>query len=175
MSILGIEYAMNRVVAILQANLPAELDAIDALWADGITLDDIPAAAYFTYRHPTPLISNQYALLVLAEQSLPLQIDSITNTPGRAVRDHIIAVEVYAKDNGNMEPSPLQSVVLRYADAILRVLAVKNITLGGTVFRCVPEGPATFTAVRQQGTDDEPGEFTGSARVPFAVRLFENL
>jgi len=174
MPIRGIEYAIDRVVAILQAGLPAELDLVDAIWADGLTLEDIANGAYYKYANQVPLVEHELAILVTPQASRPLQIDSITNSPGRCFADHIVNVEVLVKDAENEEPHKTQSRVLRYASAILRVLSIKNPTLGGTVFWCLPEEDATFTPVTQVG-DDQAGEFTGSARLPFAVRMDERL
>ena len=101
-----------------------------------------------------------------------MAIDSISNTPGRVFADHVVHVDFHIKDEWNEDPHKTQSRVLRYANAILRVLSVKNPTLGGTVFHCLPDSEFTFTPVTQTG-DDQEGEFTGNAKMPFAVRMDE--
>jgi hypothetical protein len=174
MPIRGIEYAIDRIVATLQAYLPAELDLVDAMWADGLTLEDIDNGAYYKFANQVALVEHEHSIVVTAQGARPLAVDSITNSPGRVVADYVVHVEIHVKDTGNEAPHLTQSRVLRYANAVLRVLSVKHPTLGGTVFSCLPESEFTFTPVTQ-ADDDAAGEFTGSARMPFAVRMDERL
>jgi len=137
----------------------------------------VPNGAYYKFNQPVALIENPGSVLVIGETTDPLQIDSITNSPGRYVCEHGIAVEIHLKDTENEQPQVTQSRLFRYAIAIERVLAIKNMTQEATgvsmTFRRV--GQATYTAVRQATETDQAGEFTGSARIPFMARMHESL
>lgn len=176
MSVRGIEYVLDRIVAILQDSLPAELDLIDAERADGISLEDVPNGAYYKYANQVPLVENSRAILVTPQATQPLSLDSGINQAGqsRYMALHRADVEVHLKDVNLEEPQTTQSRLLRYALAIERVLMMKNYTLGNTVTACYREGDAAYTPVKQSG-DDQAGQFTASARLPFTVRLSENL
>lgn len=173
MPIRGAEYVVNQIVSVLQANLPAEFDLMDAVWGDGVVLEDVENGSYYKIQNPVALVEKECAVLVYCTGTDPVQIDSITNTPGRYVSDHLVTVEYQRKDTGNEQAQVTQSRVFRAAVAIERVLVIKNITLGGTVNRILREGTATYGETR--GAEDEAGEFTRIARIPFSVRVYENL
>lgn len=176
MAILGIEYAIDRIVAVLQANLPAEFDLVQSISGlDPIPngLDDVPAGSYYKFQMPVALVSDPLAILVYGVGSDPIQMDSITNTPGRWVGEHLVTVEYQIKDTGNEQPQVTQARAMRSALAIIRVLSIKKPTLDGTVNRVLWFDRAVFGAER--GAEDEAGEFTRIARIPFSVRVFENL
>jgi len=148
--IVGIENAVDQVVAILQANLGAELALIQAERADWIVLDSIrpePISSSRTSPHSTRTIGR---FLVYPTASRPLQYDSVTNTPGRRVAEDVITVEILVKDTANEQPDVTQKRVLRYDLAMMRVLPIKNVTLGGMVNRCTrtarrPTRPVTVS------------------------------
>jgi hypothetical protein len=176
MPIYGPEYAIDRIVATLQANLPAEFDLVQSISGlDPIPngLDDVPNGSYYKIQLPVALVSDPLAILVYAVGSDPLQIDSVVNTPGRWVGDHMVTVEYQIKDTGNEQPHVTQARAMRSATAIIRVLCIKNITLGGTVNRITMTDRTVYGSER--GSEDEAGEFTRIARLPFAVRVYENL
>lgn len=171
MPIYGPEYSVNQVVAVLQANLPAEFNLMDALWGDGIVLDDVPNGNYFKVRNPAALDAGERAMLVYCTGTDPIQIDSVSNTPGRRVAEDLITVEYQIKDTANEDPVKTQSRVFRSATAIERVLAIKNVTLGGTVTKVSRRERIVYDA--QSG--DEGGEFIRIAKIPFAVQVYEAL
>lgn len=166
------EYAQERVIAILQANLPAELNLIDTeRGADGISpLEDVDNARYYDWHADAGYIDNYPAICVTAESTEPIQIDSIVNTPGRYVAIHNVTVSVIHKNAGNEGPATLCKRNKRTALAIERVLTIKNITLGGTVTSCKREGDVTYVEAGQV-----PEAYVVTARIPFAVQVHENL
>lgn len=177
MPIRGAEYAVDRVVAILQANLPAEFDLVQSMAGlDPIPngLEDVPNGSYYKVQMPVALVSDPLAILVYCVGTDPIQIDSVSNTPGRYVAEHFVMVEYQIKDAGNEQPQVTQARVMRSALAIQRVLPIKNVTLGSTVTQIKWLERATYGAERGAG-EDEAGEFTRIARIPFAVQVHENL
>lgn len=176
MPILGPEYAIDRVVATLQANLPAEFDLMQSIAGlDPIPngLDDVPNGAYKKVQLPTALIEDPLAILVYCTGSDPMAITSVTNTPGQWTGDHFITVEMQIKDIYNEEPHVTQARLMRSAVAIIRVLPIKHVTLDGTVTRIFMFDRVTYG--QEQAGGDEAGEFTRIARIPFAVRVDEHL
>lgn len=168
----GAEGAVSSMISLLQANLPTEFNLIDAEMADGLTLDDVDAGAYFDYENDVTLIEHGAAIVVNALSTGPVQIDSIVNTPGRDVSEHAIEVFYHLKDTANETPSTTKLRVLRAARAIVRVLAIKNATVESTgrTMQFFREGDATYIIDGQVS-----GEYTRSARIPFRVRTVEIL
>lgn len=177
MPIRGAEHAVDRVVAVLQANLPAEFNLMDALWNDGIVLDDVPDGDYHKVRMPVALVAGQRAILVYCTGTDPIRIDTTLNSPGRYVADHLVTVEFQIKDDRNEQPHVMQSRAFRSAIAIERVLAIKNPSLpnGGveTVTSVKRRERAEYDVQAAEG--DESGEFTRICRIPFAVHVDESL
>lgn len=168
----GAEYAQARVIAILQANLPAELNIIDGeRGADGISpLEDVDSARYYDWHADAGYIENYPAICVTAESTEPIEIDSILNSPGRYNAIHRIQVTVIHKNAGNEGPATLCKRNKRTALAVERGLTIKNWTLGDTVFSCMREGDVTYVEAGQV-----PEAYVVTARIPFAVRMYENL
>ena len=174
MAIRGAERAVARVIAVLQASLPAELDLIDAEEGDGITLTDVDNAAYFDYEDQRVLVEHALAIVVNHTATSPIDLMSDTNSPGVYDAFHDIVVSVSMKDTGNERPSTMKKRVERYARGIERVLAIKNPTLpsGGveTVVFVTREEDSTFIQAEQ-----EEGGYVRTATIPFRIRTRENL
>lgn len=173
MPIRGAEYAVTRVTATLQAQLPAELDLIDAEMGD-FSLDDVPDAAYLEYEATASLVEHPLAIIVNAEATEPMQLTTHTNSPGVYHCEHRIVVRVDLKDSGNEEPAVTKKRVLRYARAIERVLAIKYPTLpnaGVETVQSVKRIDAAIYVLDGQ----EPGQFVRSATIPFMVTNYETL
>lgn len=175
MAIVGAEYAVSRIIATLQTYLPAELDLIDAEMADGLTLGDIENAAYFEYEADSSIVEFTRAIVVDVEGTDPLIHDTITNSPGRIVDEHSIRVQFDLKDVDNEGPHLTKRRVLRYARAIVRVLAIKYPTLPSagveTVTRVYRADTMTYRLNETQGE----GQFVRSAVIPFKVITHESL
>jgi hypothetical protein len=173
MAIKGAEYAVTRIVATLQLYLPTELDLIDAEMADTITLADVDNAAYYEYENPSAEMEHVLYINVNADDSEALITDTITNSPGRMVDEHSVAVSVTLKDSGNENPTLTKRRVMRYARAICRVLTVKYPTLTETVTRVhrIGANPMTYRLNPEQGE----GQFILSAVVPLKVVTHESL
>jgi len=174
MAIKGAEYAVSRIIATLQAYLLTETALVDAEMADGIPLDDVAAADYYDTEMELGHIPNFPAIVVDVKATAPIEIRSITNSPGLYHAEHAIDVSVHLRDNGNETPSILKKRILRYARAIERVLAIKYPTLASagveTVIRVYRQDDATYVMEGQA-----PGEFVRSARLPFTVVTYEQL
>lgn len=176
MAIRGAEYAVARIIAVLQANLAAELVLIDAEEADGVTMEDIEVGAYFAFETDAATVTHTKAIVVNVSGSDVVQEDSTSNSPGRMWQEHDIEVAVHVKDVENETSDITKKRVLRYARAIERILSVKLPTLssGGVeqVFRCrrLNAGKSRYI-----DPDDQTGEMGRTARIPFIVTTVENL
>jgi len=166
----GAEYAVARVIAILQASLPAELNLIDSERSDGITLDDVDNSRYYDYHAENGYIDNYPAICVTAEATDPIGIGSTINSPGVYNCEHLIRVSVIHKNAGNEGVSPLCKRNKRTALAIERVIAIKNPTLGGTVLSAIREGTISYVE-----TGQEPESYVVTSHAPFKVRTYKNL
>ena len=175
MAIRGAEYAVSRMVTILQANLAAELDLIDTEEGDGITMADVPNAQYYQGEMDDQHTPAYPAIVVDARSSNVLAITSTTHSPGTDQSEHDVVVSVLMNNSKNESKAILKKRVLRYARAIVRVLAIKNPTLpdGGaaTVVEVHREGAgaATYTA------SEENNVYLRTAEIPFIVQTYENL
>lgn len=171
MAIKGAEYAAARIVSTLQTYLPAELDLIDAEMADGITLEDVSNAKYYSYEAEAGSLDESPAITVNVEATEPLMLLSTTNSPGLDRSRHRVMVGVHMKNEGNeADPATMKKRVLRYARAITRILVNKYPTLGGTVLSTTREGEATYIS-----QDQEPGNYVRSAKIPIVVETYEAL
>lgn len=175
MAIKGAEYAVSRIIATLQTYLPAERDLIDAEMADGLTLADVDMAAYYDVENDVTLVEQVRSILVIAEGTDPLNIDTTTNSPGRAHEEHTVIVTYNLKDVDNEAPNLTRQRVHREARAIERVLAIKypTLPLAGveTVVRTYRDGTMTYRLSPEQGE----GQNVRSAVIPFKVVTHEQL
>jgi len=174
MAIRGGEYAVARMIAVLQASLPAELDLIDAEESDGIVLDDVPNPAYFDYETQIQNVEHPLAIVVNLVSTSPVRMFSTTNSPGTYEAMHTITVEVSLKNIENKDPDTLKKRILRYARAIERVIVIKNPTLplAGVeqVVNVGREDDVTYIFQEQ-----EEGADVRTASIPFRVHTRENL
>ena len=175
MAIRGAEFAVSRMVTILQANLAAELDLIDGEEADGITMDDVPNAQFYQGEMDDQHTPEYPAIVVDARASTPIAITTTTHSPGTDQSEHDILVSVLMSNFKNESKADLKKRVLRYARAIVRVLAIKNPTLPDS-------GAPTVLQVRREGAgaatyqaSEENGVYLRTAEIPFLVQTYENL
>ena len=171
MAIRGAEYAVARMITILQTYLPAELDLIDAEEADGITMDDVANAEYYQGEVDDQHTPEYPAIVVDARSSIPISITSTTHSPGTDQSDHEIVVSVLMNNSANESKATLKKRILRYARGVVRVLAIKYPTLENTVVyvKRVGAGAATY-----RESDDET-VYLRTAEIPFLVQTYENL
>lgn len=178
MAIKGAEGVVVNIISTLQAHLGAELTLISSEMGDGISIPDVAAGDYYDWEIDiSAYVANSPSITVNAKSSDILQITSVTNSPGVDQSIHHVDTSVHLKSTGNVTASVLKKQCLRYERAIVRVLLIKYPTLptGGveTVFFCKPGGPITYIDVDQ--ADQEGGQYVRSARIPFAVQVYENL
>lgn len=175
MAIRGAEYAVARMVTILQTYLPAELDLIDAEEADGITMDDVANAEYYQGEVDDQHTPEYPAIVVDVRASNPIAITTTTHSPGTDQSDHEIVVSVLMNNSANESKAILKKRILRYARAIVRVLAIKYATLpdgaAPTVFRVWREGAGR--ALYKDSEDETT--YLRTAEIPFLVQTYENL
>jgi hypothetical protein len=159
------------MISILQTYLPAELDLIDAEEADGITMDDVANAQYYQGEVDDQHTPEYPAIVVDARASVPIAITSTTHSPGTDQSDHEIVVSVLMNAAANEGKATLKKRILRYARAIVRVLAIKYSTLSDTVVYVKREGAGQ--AVYKDSEDETV--YLRTAEIPFLVQTYENL
>jgi len=171
MAIRGAEYAVSRMVTILQTYLPAELDLIDAEEADSITMDDVANAQYYRGEVDDQHTPEYPAIVVDARASNPIAITSTTHSPGTDQSEHEVVVSVLMNNSANESKSDLKKRILRYARAVVRVLAIKYSTLSNTVLYVKRDGAGP--ALYKDGEDETV--YLRTAEIPFLVQTYENL
>jgi hypothetical protein len=159
------------MISILQTYLPAELDLIDAEEADGITMDDVANAQYYQGEVDDQHTPEYPAIVVDARASVPIAITSTTHSPGTDQSDHEIVVSVLMNAAASEGKATLKKRILRYARAIVRVLAIKYSTLSDTVVYVKREGAGQ--AVYKDSEDETV--YLRTAEIPFLVQTYENL
>lgn len=174
MTIRGAEYAVARVIAVLQANLPAELDLLDTpgggLPAMSPRLENVDNARYYDWHADAGYIENYPAIVVTAEGTEPFEITTTTNTPGIYNCIHRVTVAVIHKNAGNEAPGNLCRRNKRTALGVERVIAIKNPTCGDDAIFAERDGEVTYVESGQT-----PEAYVVTSRIPFLVRLYENL
>lgn len=115
-----IEDIVNKIKLMLETNLPARLDEIEASRNDGIVLNDI-AAYYVTNRLKDMLVSFP-CIFILGEET------PSANRIGKK-RDfrHRIIIRIFIRD---VDEEILQRQLWRYMEAVEKVLN-QDVTLGG--------------------------------------------
>ena len=171
MAIRGAEYAVSRIVTILQTYLPAELDLIDAEEADSITMDDVANAEYYQGEVDDQHTPEYPAIVVDARSSTPIAITSETHSPGSDQSEHEVVVSVLMNNSANEGKAELKKRILRYARGIVRVLAIKYPTLSGTVLYVKRDGAGAAT----YQSSEENSVYLRTAEIPFLVQTYENL
>jgi len=166
------EYVEARIIAVLQANLPAELTTI-YVTEMGSDLGAAPLIVeYFAYE-PAEMPQGP-SITVNVASTNALAIKSTTNSPGVYHAFHDTAVGVHVKDTGNEGIASLKKHMQRIVRGIERVLAIKNPTLPSagveTVVSIKRDGDLQYLAAGQ-----EPGQYVRSGRIPFTVETYENL
>ena len=157
MAIRGAEYAVARVIAILQANLPAELNLVDAEEADFV-LADVANARYYDAEFEEGHTPEFPAVVVDAKSTDTIALTTTTNSPGIDESEHEVVVSIVLANTENESRSTLKKRVLRYARAIVRVLAIKNPTLTETVVSVKRVGAG---AMLYLGEDNNDGRLPG--------------
>lgn len=174
MTIRGAEYAVARVIATLQAYLPVELNLLDnpggGLPVMSPALEDIDNARYYDWHADSGYIDNYPAIVVTAEATDPLEITTTTHTPGVYNCEHTIQVSVIHKNAGNESPGSLCRRNKRTALGVERVIAIKYPTCGDDAIFAERAGGITYVEAGQ-----DPESYVVTARIPFRVRLYENL
>lgn len=177
MAIRGAEYAVRRMVTTLQTYLPAELDLIEVEEADGVTLADVDNGAYLEFESDAALVEHALAITLDARSSRTISITSISHSPGNQFDEHEITLGLHLKDVENETPEVTKRRVMRYARAIVRVLAVKYPTMpsGGaeTVFKVSRDGAGDM--LYRLNEEQAEGQHVRSAVIPFLVTTYESL
>ncbi len=121
-----IEDIVNKIKSLLETNLPAKLDAIEAARNDGIVLNNI--AAYYVTNRLKDMIVNFPCIFILGEET------PSANRIGRKREfRHKIIIRIFIRD---VDEEILQRQLWRYVEAVEKVLN-QDVTLGGAAINSV--------------------------------------
>lgn len=170
------EYVESRIIAVLQALLPAELTTIYVTeMGQDLSTPSIPNERYYAYEIDAGgYIDHGPAITVNVKTTSAPLIKSTTNSPGVYHAFHETEVAVHVKDTGNDGIATLKKHMQRIVRGVERVLAIKNPTLPSA-------GIETVVSIKRDGdlqylaSGQEPGQYVRSGRIPFVVETYENL
>ena len=116
-------WVADAIVTQLRASLSAKLDALDTEYADGITMENVPAARMFIAEHRT-LPTLPFIVV------LPDDTDALPFTGEERYDMEMHQLDIAISCGGNMPEDRLKRISGRYVRALQEVM-IDNRTLSG--------------------------------------------